>query len=36
MFDMLGIGTYGFIGSLVMAVIGAVILLFFVNMMRRA
>lgn len=31
LFDAMGVGTAGFWGSLVMAVIGAVILLFIIN-----
>jgi uncharacterized membrane protein YeaQ/YmgE (transglycosylase-associated protein family) len=33
---LLGIGTYGLIGSLVMATIGAVILLVIIRAVRRA
>jgi len=35
LFDMLGFSTYGLIGSLAMATVGAVILLFIVNMVTR-
>lgn len=34
LFDLLGVTAYGFTGSLVMAIIGAVILLFFAGLLR--
>jgi uncharacterized membrane protein YeaQ/YmgE (transglycosylase-associated protein family) len=33
---MLNVGTYGLLGSIVMSVIGAVVLLFLLNAFRRA
>ncbi|MGH9857384.1 MAG: GlsB/YeaQ/YmgE family stress response membrane protein [Acidobacteriota bacterium] len=35
-FDLLGIGTGGLIGSLIMATIGAVIFLFIASLFRRS
>ena len=36
LFDVLGIRAGGFIGSLVMATVGAILLLFLIGVMRRA
>lgn len=36
LFDALNIGAYGLLGSLIMAVIGAFVLLFIINVFRRA
>jgi len=36
LFGVLGLSAHGFIGSLVMAVVGAVVLLFLVGLMKRA
>ncbi len=36
LFGLLGIGTYGLIARLLMAVVGAVVLLFLIRLVRRA